>query len=39
MEREYLSANDLETLTGTKSSTFRYWATLDPPQGPSLVSG
>lgn len=26
MDAEYLSAPDLEKLTGTKSSTWRYWA-------------
>jgi predicted DNA-binding transcriptional regulator AlpA len=31
---EYLSAKQLEQLTGTKESTWRYWASLDPPQGP-----
>jgi predicted DNA-binding transcriptional regulator AlpA len=34
METEYLTAAQLEQLTGTKASTFRYWASLDPPQGP-----
>lgn len=28
MEREYLSASDLEQLTGTKASTWRYWASI-----------
>jgi prophage regulatory protein len=32
MEKEYLSAVDLEQLTGTKASTFRYWASIG--QGP-----
>jgi prophage regulatory protein len=32
---EFVSAIDLEKLTGTKASTWRYWATLDPPQGPA----
>lgn len=26
MDSEYLSCTDLETLTGTKASTWRYWA-------------
>ena len=26
MDNEYLSCVDLETLTGTKASTWRYWA-------------
>jgi prophage regulatory protein len=26
MDAEYLSAPDLERLTGTKASTWRYWA-------------
>ncbi len=26
MEAQYFSAPDLEKLTGTKSSTWRYWA-------------
>ena len=26
MDSEYLSCNDLEKLTGTKASTWRYWA-------------
>jgi prophage regulatory protein len=26
MDAEFLSAPDLETLTGTKASTWRYWA-------------
>jgi predicted DNA-binding transcriptional regulator AlpA len=34
MDNEYLSAAQLEQITGTKASTFRYWASLDPPQGP-----
>ncbi|MGO9507583.1 MAG: helix-turn-helix transcriptional regulator, partial [Mycobacterium sp.] len=28
MEAEYFSASDLEQLTGTKASTWRYWAYL-----------
>lgn len=28
MERELLSALDLEKMTGTKASTWRYWAML-----------
>jgi len=31
---EYLDSVDLEKLTGTKASTWRYWAVSDPPQGP-----
>lgn len=31
-EREYLTAGDLERLTGTKESTWRYWAHVG--QGP-----
>ncbi len=34
MDNEYLSAAQLEKITGTKASTFRYWASLNPPQGP-----
>ena len=26
METEYYSANQLEELTGTRASTYRYWA-------------
>jgi len=26
MTKEYLSADDLESLTGTPASTWRYWA-------------
>jgi len=26
MENDYLSCTDLERLTGTKASTWRYWA-------------
>jgi prophage regulatory protein len=32
-EPEYLDSNDLEKLTGTKASTWRYWAMLG--QGPA----
>jgi prophage regulatory protein len=32
MEREYLSAAELEELTGTPASTWRYWASIG--QGP-----
>jgi predicted DNA-binding transcriptional regulator AlpA len=32
-EREYLSAADLERLTGTPESTWRYWAHIG--QGPA----
>lgn len=28
MESEYLDAVDLEQLTGTKASTWRYWASI-----------
>ncbi len=31
-EREYLTAGDLEKITGTKASTWRYWAHIG--QGP-----
>jgi predicted DNA-binding transcriptional regulator AlpA len=34
MESEFLTAAQIEQLTGTKASTLRYWASLDPPQGP-----
>jgi prophage regulatory protein len=30
-----LTADDLEQLTGTPKSTFRYWATQTPDQGPA----
>ena len=26
MDSEYLTADDLEAMTGTKASTWRYWA-------------
>lgn len=32
-EREYLTASDLEKLTGTRASTWRYWSSLG--QGPA----
>lgn len=32
MDNEYLSATQLEQLTGTKASTWRYWAAIG--QGP-----
>jgi predicted DNA-binding transcriptional regulator AlpA len=32
MEKEYVSAEDLEQMTGTPASTWRYWASID--QGP-----
>lgn len=32
MHPEYLTAEDCEALTGTKASTFRYWASIN--QGP-----
>jgi prophage regulatory protein len=28
VDSEYLDSQDLETLTGTKASTWRYWAML-----------
>ncbi|MGO9352477.1 MAG: helix-turn-helix transcriptional regulator [Mycobacterium sp.] len=28
MDNEYLDSQDLETLTGTKASTWRYWASI-----------
>lgn len=28
MESEYADSTDLETLTGTKASTWRYWASV-----------
>jgi prophage regulatory protein len=28
MDNEYLSAAQLEQITGTKASTFRYWASI-----------
>ena len=31
---EFLDSLDLEEMTGTKASTWRYWAHLNPPQGP-----
>ena len=34
MATEYLSGTELEALTGTKASTWRYWSAMDPPQGP-----
>jgi prophage regulatory protein len=33
MDSEYLSSNDLEALTGTKASTWRYWASIG--EGPA----
>lgn len=33
MDGEYLSCTDLETLTGTKASTWRYWASIG--EGPA----
>nr|WP_082961575.1 hypothetical protein [Mycobacterium sp. 852002-51152_SCH6134967] len=33
MDQEFLSSGDLEKLTGTKSSTWRYWAITG--QGPA----
>jgi predicted DNA-binding transcriptional regulator AlpA len=35
MATEYLTAEDLEELTGTPASTFRYWASRD--EGPASV--
>ena len=32
MEKEYLSADELEQMTGTPAGTWRYWASID--QGP-----
>ncbi|MGA9676019.1 MAG: helix-turn-helix domain-containing protein [Mycobacterium sp.] len=32
MENEYLTAENLEEITGTKASTWRYWASVG--QGP-----
>ena len=32
MEKEYLSATELEEMTGTPASTWRYWASIG--QGP-----
>lgn len=38
MDKEYLTAADLEALTGTKASTFRHWARIgDGP--PSMKIG
>jgi prophage regulatory protein len=34
MDTEYFDSLDLEELTGTPASTWRYWASLSPPQGP-----
>lgn len=31
---EILDSLELEELTGTRASTWRYWASLNPPQGP-----
>lgn len=28
MESEFVSARDLETITGTRASTWRYWASI-----------
>jgi prophage regulatory protein len=28
MDKEYLSANELEQMTGTPASTWRYWASI-----------
>lgn len=28
MDSEYVDSQDLETLTGTKASTWRYWASV-----------
>ena len=33
MESEFLSSTDLEKLTGTRASTWRYWASIG--QGPA----
>jgi prophage regulatory protein len=33
MDNEYLSAAQLEQITGTKASTFRYWASIG--EGPA----
>jgi prophage regulatory protein len=33
VDSEYLDSQDLETLTGTKASTWRYWAMLG--EGPA----
>lgn len=29
MDKQYLSATDLEQMTGTPASTWRYWASID----------
>lgn len=29
MDKEYLSANELEAMTGTPASTWRYWASIN----------
>jgi prophage regulatory protein len=34
-ESEFVDSKQLEVLTGTKASTWRYWASLDPPEGPA----
>lgn len=34
MDSEYLDSLDLEELTGTKSSTWRYWAYVDAQREP-----
>lgn len=34
MHTEYFDSLDLEELTGTPASTWRYWASQNPPQGP-----
>jgi predicted DNA-binding transcriptional regulator AlpA len=33
MDNEYMSCTDLEALTGTKASTWRYWAMIG--EGPA----
>lgn len=39
MEKEYLTADDLEMLTGTPASTFYYWATTANQGPPSMKLG
>jgi prophage regulatory protein len=34
VESEFVDSLELEGMTGTPASTWRFWALLDPPQGP-----
>ena len=35
MSADYYTADELETLTGTPASTWRYWAKYHPERGPA----